>query len=82
MFVYSLETMKPIYMKTDALTDYLLCWFQGIAPPTLNLEKPDPVFYGGFTPLSTSRKMLIRAALSNSFGFGGTNAALIFSCPC
>lgn len=53
----------------------------GIAPPTLNLEKPDPVFFGEFMPLSASKEMPIRAALSNSFGFGGTNASLLFASP-
>ncbi|XP_064948232.1 3-oxoacyl-[acyl-carrier-protein] synthase, mitochondrial isoform X2 [Musa acuminata AAA Group] len=53
----------------------------GIAPPTLNLLNPDPVFHDGYLPLSTSTKMQIRAALSNSFGFGGTNASLLFACP-
>ncbi|CAL9079316.1 unnamed protein product [Musa textilis] len=53
----------------------------GIAPPTLNLLNPDPVFHDGYFPLSTSKKMQIRAALSNSFGFGGTNASLLFACP-
>ncbi|CAL9766299.1 unnamed protein product [Musa acuminata subsp. burmannicoides] len=53
----------------------------GIAPPTLNLLNPDPVFHDGYLPLSTSKKMQIRAALSNSFGFGGTNASLLFACP-
>jgi 3-oxoacyl-[acyl-carrier-protein] synthase II len=55
--------------------------FQGIAPPTVNLEHPDPLFEGDFMPLTTAKKMPIRAAISNSFGFGGTNASLLFSCP-
>ncbi|XP_020265333.1 3-oxoacyl-[acyl-carrier-protein] synthase, mitochondrial isoform X1 [Asparagus officinalis] len=59
----------------------VLAIHHGIAPPTLNLDKPDPVFDGEFMPLTTSKKMPIRAALSNSFGFGGTNATLLFSCP-
>uniref|UniRef100_A0A0E0CHA6 beta-ketoacyl-[acyl-carrier-protein] synthase I n=1 Tax=Oryza meridionalis TaxID=40149 RepID=A0A0E0CHA6_9ORYZ len=54
---------------------------KGIAPPTLNLEKPDPLFEGAFMPLSSPKKMPIRAAISNSFGFGGTNTSLLFSCP-
>eukprot|EP00256_Glycine_max_P039711 XP_006588708.1 3-oxoacyl-[acyl-carrier-protein] synthase, mitochondrial isoform X1 [Glycine max] len=50
----------------------------GIAPLTLNLTKPDPVFGDGFMPLSASEEMPIRVAMSNSFGFGGTNASLLF----
>ncbi|MQL84259.1 hypothetical protein Taro_016754 [Colocasia esculenta] len=59
----------------------ILAIHHGIAPPTLNLDKPDPVFHGGFIPLSAAKDMTIRAALSNSFGFGGTNASLLFSSP-
>ncbi|KAL5136803.1 3-oxoacyl-[acyl-carrier-protein] synthase, mitochondrial [Glycine soja] len=51
----------------------------GIAPLTLNLTKPDPVFGDGFMPLSASEEMPIRVAMSNSFGFGGTNASLLFA---
>ncbi|KAA8524774.1 hypothetical protein F0562_011197 [Nyssa sinensis] len=51
----------------------------GIAPLTLNLTKPDPIFNGGFMPLTASKEMPIKTALSNSFGFGGTNASLLFT---
>ncbi|KAJ1416822.1 Thiolase-like [Sesbania bispinosa] len=51
----------------------------GIAPLTLNLTKPDPVFSDGFMPLTASEEMPIRVAMSNSFGFGGTNASLLFA---
>ncbi|KAH1081722.1 hypothetical protein J1N35_021483 [Gossypium stocksii] len=53
----------------------------GIAPLTLNLTKPDPIFNDAFMPLTASKEMPIRAALSNSFGFGGTNASLLFASP-
>ncbi|MFO1284335.1 MAG: beta-ketoacyl-ACP synthase II [Burkholderiales bacterium] len=48
-----------------------------IAPPTANLHQPDPQCDLDFVPLR-SRPMRIRGALSNSFGFGGTNATLVF----
>ena len=48
-----------------------------IAPPTINLDDPDPECDLDYVP-HQSRKMPIRYALSNSFGFGGTNAALLF----
>ncbi|KAL1367753.1 hypothetical protein AAHE18_02G072900 [Arachis hypogaea] len=51
----------------------------GIAPLTLNLTKPDPVFAHRFMPLTASKEMPIRVAMSNSFGFGGTNASLLFA---
>ncbi|KAF2292348.1 hypothetical protein GH714_020432 [Hevea brasiliensis] len=51
----------------------------GIAPLTLNLTKPDPIFKDKFMPLNASKEMPVRAALSNSFGFGGTNASLLFA---
>ncbi|KAE9457947.1 hypothetical protein C3L33_10154, partial [Rhododendron williamsianum] len=50
-----------------------------VAPLTLNLIKPDPIFSNRFMPLSASKWMPVRAAMSNSFGFGGTNASLVFS---
>ncbi|KAF8391633.1 hypothetical protein HHK36_023939 [Tetracentron sinense] len=57
----------------------VLAIHHGITPLTLNLVKPDPIFYDGFMPLTTSKEMPVRAALSNSFGFGGTNASLLFT---
>ncbi|PKI73128.1 hypothetical protein CRG98_006470 [Punica granatum] len=53
----------------------------GVAPLTLNLMRPDPVFSDRFMPLTASREMPIGAALSNSFGFGGTNTSLLFTSP-
>ena len=48
-----------------------------IVPPTINLDDPDPECDLDYVP-HQSRRMPIRYALSNSFGFGGTNAALLF----
>ncbi|HXD21282.1 MAG TPA: beta-ketoacyl-ACP synthase II [Vicinamibacterales bacterium] len=48
-----------------------------VAPPTINLDDPDPECDLDYVP-HQSRQMPIQYALSNSFGFGGTNAALLF----
>src|SRR5581483_5115840 len=45
----------------------------GIIPPTINLDHPDPLCDLDYTPLQ-ARKREVKVALSNSFGFGGTNA--------
>jgi 3-oxoacyl-[acyl-carrier-protein] synthase II len=48
-----------------------------IVPPTINLDQPDPECDLDYVP-NTARSARIVYALSNSFGFGGTNAALLF----
>jgi 3-oxoacyl-[acyl-carrier-protein] synthase II len=50
---------------------------EGLVPPTINLEYPDPECDLDYVP-HTSRRLSVTYALSNSFGFGGTNAALLF----
>ena len=48
-----------------------------VAPPTINLDEPGEGCNLDYVP-HTARQMPIRAVLSNSFGFGGTNGSLVF----
>ncbi len=55
----------------------VLAMERGVLPPTINLENPDPECDLDYVP-NTARKAAVEVAMSNSFGFGGTNASLIF----
>jgi 3-oxoacyl-[acyl-carrier-protein] synthase II len=56
----------------------ILATANDIVPPTLNLENPSDGCDLDLVPFEAKRRP-VRAALSNSFGFGGTNASLIFT---
>jgi len=55
----------------------ILAMDRGVLPPTINLENPDPECDLDYVP-NTARKAQVEVTMSNSFGFGGTNACLIF----
>ncbi|MBX3320472.1 MAG: beta-ketoacyl-ACP synthase II [Nitrospira sp.] len=55
----------------------ILALYHGILPPTINLDHPDPTCDLDYVP-NQARSVAIQMALSNSFGFGGVNACLIF----
>lgn len=50
---------------------------EGIIPPTMNLDNPDPECDLDYVP-NIARHKKINTAMSNSFGFGGVNAVLVF----
>ena len=56
----------------------ILALRDGVAPPTINLDNPSPGCDLNYVP-HHAQERVIRHALSNSFGFGGTNGSLIFS---
>ena len=60
------------------IADIALAMRDGIIPPTVNLEVPDPVCDLDHVP-NVARKRRVEVALSNSFGFGGHNNSLIFT---
>jgi len=55
----------------------ILSLVHGIAPPTINYETPDPECDLDYVP-NQARQAPINVVMSNSFGFGGTNAVLVF----
>jgi len=55
----------------------ILALERGILPPTINLENPDPECDLDYIP-NTARKKPVEIVMSNSFGFGGTNATIVF----
>jgi 3-oxoacyl-[acyl-carrier-protein] synthase II len=84
------HAVKVAVSSTKSMTGHLLGAAGGIeavfsvlavrdqvAPPTANLANPDPACDLDYVP-NEARRMTIRTALSNSFGFGGTNGTLIF----
>jgi 3-oxoacyl-[acyl-carrier-protein] synthase II len=57
----------------------ILAMNEGLVPPTLNLDTPSPACDGMDLVPHQARERTVRAALSNSFGFGGTNASVVLA---
>ncbi len=87
--VYGDHAKKLAVSSTKSMTGHMLGGAGGIesvftalslhhqiAPPTANLDNPDPECDLDYVP-GSAREMNMRAAMSNSFGFGGTNAVII-----
>jgi len=88
--VFKEHAYKLMISSTKSMTGHLLggaggleavitvlSLYEGIIPPTINLEEPDPECDLDYVP-NQARKANIKIALSNAFGFGGTNACLVF----
>ncbi|MFY9804926.1 MAG: beta-ketoacyl-ACP synthase II [Candidatus Acidiferrales bacterium] len=88
--VFGARAKKVPISSTKSMTGHLLGGAGGleagisvlalrdqILPPTINYEKPDPACDLDYVP-NHARKAEVTYALSNSFGFGGTNASLLF----
>jgi 3-oxoacyl-[acyl-carrier-protein] synthase II len=88
--VFGEHARKMAVSSTKSMTGHLLGGAGGleagisvlalqrqVLPPTINYEQPDPACDLDYIP-NQARKAEVECALSNSFGFGGTNAALVF----
>lgn len=89
--IYEGLNHRPLVSGTKSMTGHLLgaagaaeaifsilSLKHGIIPPTINLDEVDPECQGFDYVPRQARKATIRHVLSNSFGFGGTNASLVF----
>ena len=88
--VFGDHAYKLIVNSTKSMTGHLLgaaggieaiatvlAVYNDIIPPTINLTNPDPECDLNYSPLAATKKT-VRAAISNTFGFGGHNASLLF----
>lgn len=91
--VFGDHAKKVMVSSTKSMTGHLLgaaggfefgvivmSLVNGVVPPTINLDEPDPENDLDYVP-HTARDAKIKVALTNSFGFGGTNACLVIAKP-
>jgi 3-oxoacyl-[acyl-carrier-protein] synthase II len=81
LWVSSTKSMMGHLLGAAGAVESAICALaisEGKIPPTINLTDPDPACPLDYVPL-TARERKVKHALNNSFGFGGTNASLVFS---
>jgi 3-oxoacyl-[acyl-carrier-protein] synthase II len=81
LWVSSTKSMMGHLLGAAGAVESAVCALaihHGKIPPTINLTDPDPRCALDYVPL-TARERRVKHALNNSFGFGGTNASLVFS---
>jgi 3-oxoacyl-[acyl-carrier-protein] synthase II len=81
LWVSSTKSMMGHLLGAAGAVESAVCALaiaEGKVPPTINLEEPDPECKLDYVAL-TGRERRVKHALNNSFGFGGTNASLLFS---
>jgi 3-oxoacyl-[acyl-carrier-protein] synthase II len=81
LWVSSTKSMMGHLLGAAGAVESAVCALaisEGRIPPTINLTDPDPQCTLDYVP-NESRERRVRHALNNSFGFGGTNASLLFS---
>jgi 3-oxoacyl-[acyl-carrier-protein] synthase II len=81
LWVSSTKSMMGHLLGAAGAVETAVCILaidRGVVPPTINLEEPDPECTLDYVP-NRARERKVRHCISNSFGFGGTNATLVVS---